>query len=166
MLVDELVQTPLDFELHICGQQFRDQPPAFARLAEDFDGYIKTFGYVEDRAAYLALLDQADIVLSTALQDFQGLAVQEGIQAGCIPVVPDRLAYPEYVASGFRYQSLPDDPKSEARACAALLQALTQARCDRAQHGDTDIARLEWPALKETYEQLIDETWRRGAVHG
>ncbi len=50
---------------------------------------------MENKREYQALLQQSNVVLSTALHDFQGIAVLEGVAAGCIPVVPNRLAYPE-----------------------------------------------------------------------
>ena len=44
-----------------------------------------------------------DFVLSTADQEFQGLAIQEAMLSGCIPVVPDALSYPEYIPVECRY---------------------------------------------------------------
>lgn len=52
-------------------------------------------GHVEDRAAYEALLGRCDAVASTARHEFFGVAVCEALAAGCAPVLPPRLAYPE-----------------------------------------------------------------------
>ena len=52
---------------------------------------------------YERLLKDSQFVLSTADQEFQGLAVMEAMALGCIPVVPDQLAYPEYVPDTHRY---------------------------------------------------------------
>ena len=55
------------------------------------------------RSEYAALLASADIAVSTAVNDFFGLAMIEAAYAGCFPLVPDRLAYPEIYPAVFRY---------------------------------------------------------------
>jgi hypothetical protein len=54
----------------------------------------------------LAKLSAHDFVLSTADQEFQGLAIQEAMASGCIPVVPDALSYPEYIPVEYRYATV------------------------------------------------------------
>ncbi len=44
---------------------------------------------------YQELLTRADIVVSTARQEFFGVSIAEAMTAGAVPLVPDRLAYPE-----------------------------------------------------------------------
>jgi glycosyltransferase involved in cell wall biosynthesis len=52
-------------------------------------------GYAPDLAAYRAMLRQSDIVVSTAIQEFFGISVIEALYCGCVPVLPQRLSYPE-----------------------------------------------------------------------
>lgn len=105
MLVRGMVESGLDFRLHMLGQQFRRQPAAFAELRSLLEqaGALGHWGYLEDHQAYHALLAGCDVVLSTALHDFQGIAVQEACVLGCAPLVPDSLVYPEWVDARFRY---------------------------------------------------------------
>jgi glycosyltransferase involved in cell wall biosynthesis len=111
------------FRLSLVGEGFRQAPEAFARIREEFAGELLNLGYMESREAYDRLLEEADMVLSTALHDFQGLAVQEAMAAGCVPIVPDRLAYPEYVPADFRYPSR-EAPEREGQAAAERLMAV------------------------------------------
>ena len=53
------------------------------------------FGSIEQKKEYQELLLQADVVLSTAKHEFFGVSVMEGVAAGCYPVCPNRLSYPE-----------------------------------------------------------------------
>ena len=39
----------------------------------------------------------------------------------CLPIVPDRLVYPEIYPAACRYESFPEDPEKEARAAVALI---------------------------------------------
>lgn len=92
------------FGLNIVGQQFRESPEVFEEIKSKFSEEIIKWGYVESREEYEGILRDSDMIVSTAIHDFQGLAVLEAVDAGCIPVLPDRLAYPEFFDSRFLYQ--------------------------------------------------------------
>ena len=116
--------------VHVVGQQFRQQPPAFDALKSLLDAHDArgAWGYVESREAYGRLLAESHAVLSTALHDFQGLSVLEAVAAGCRPLVPDREAYPEWFAPDYRYLSDPENPELEAQAFAERLLSWRRAR--------------------------------------
>ena len=104
-IVTELIRRKVDFELSLFGQQFSRHPPVFDEIQEmlHVNGNAGEIGFVESRTEYLAKLSAHDFVLSTADQEFQGLAIQEAMASGCIPVVPDALSYPEYIPAEYRY---------------------------------------------------------------
>jgi glycosyltransferase involved in cell wall biosynthesis len=105
-LIELLKLSGFPFKCHIIGQSFR-KIPAQLQSARDYLGAsLGVFGFVEDRAQYLALLGSSDVVISTARQEFQGIAVLEAMASGCCPVVPDSLAYREFVPEACRYQSV------------------------------------------------------------
>jgi hypothetical protein len=56
-----------------------------------------------DRASYYNVLSRATVVVSFALQENFGYGVLEAVKLGCMPVVPDRLAYKEFFDKAFRY---------------------------------------------------------------
>lgn len=97
-LATALVDSGLEFDLHVVGQQFRNQPDEFDELQRllQQSQCLGSWGYVESREVYQQLLANCDVVLSTAQHDFQGLAVLEACAAGCKPLVPARLVYPEW----------------------------------------------------------------------
>jgi glycosyltransferase involved in cell wall biosynthesis len=120
-ILRQLDRSGADYELALVGQEFRDSPPVFELIARDYGDRLVQFGYLDSREDYHALLRGADVVLSTALHEFQGLAVLEAVAGNCIPVVPDRLAYTELYAPEFRYLSTPEDASGEARAAVDCL---------------------------------------------
>lgn len=94
----QLVARQIPARLHIAGQQFRQQPTAFTELQPLCRQLGQAaFGFIADQQQYQALLQRCDVVLSTAWHDFQGLGIQEACIAGCAPLAPDDLAYPEYL---------------------------------------------------------------------
>ena len=106
-IVDRLIDRNTDFELGLFGQQFRSQPAEMEVLIKRLkgEGRLKHLGFIDNRSDYLRKLSEHRIVLSTTDHEFQGLAVQEGIAVGCIPVVPDAFSYPEYVPAELRYSN-------------------------------------------------------------
>ncbi|MDL0430304.1 DUF3524 domain-containing protein [Marinobacter sp. TBZ242] len=126
LMLDTLTAAGQDFRLSVVGEQFRNQPEAFDRIHERHRERIVNWGYLKSRSDYDRLLAEADVAISTALHDFQGLSVLEAMASGCMALAPDRLAYPEYVPGAQRYTSHPDDPEAEAAAAAGLLRQLLQ----------------------------------------
>jgi len=101
----ELAQQEIDFRLVILGQSFVKKPVVFERAMERLNKNIIHIGYVKSRTEYARLLRRGNIVVSTARQEFFGMSVLEGVRAGCLPVVPDRLAYQEIFPGEYRYRS-------------------------------------------------------------
>lgn len=69
------------------------------RAAVDALGSRVVFaGFAQSRSDYLAHLGSSDVVVSTAQHEFFGVAVCEAMAAGCTPLLPDRLNYPDLCA--------------------------------------------------------------------
>jgi len=92
----------VDFKLHILGQSFRQIPDCFEQGKRLFKQEIENWGF-QPLQKYHEILSSSDIVVSTALHDFQGLSMQEAIARGCYPIAPDRVAYPEYMSNDHLY---------------------------------------------------------------
>jgi glycosyltransferase involved in cell wall biosynthesis len=146
----------LNFRVHVTGQQFREQPPVFAAMYPRLKDHIGAWGMVASDDDYQRLLRQSHVVLTTALHEFQGLAVLEAVASGCVPVVPDRLAYPEFIPDDCRYPSYPDDPGCESTAIAEHLQRLYV----RYHQNDLPVAPavhdLSWSCLLPAYRAEIN----------
>lgn len=126
LMLDALAAAGQDFRISVVGEQFRNQPEAFNLIHQRHRQRIVNWGYLQSRADYDRLLAEADVAISTALHDFQGLSMLEAMASGCMALAPDRLAYPEYVPQAQRYASHADNPAAEADAAAGLLCQLLQ----------------------------------------
>jgi glycosyltransferase involved in cell wall biosynthesis len=93
----------LAFEVAVAGQEFEERPAIFADAAAALGDRIVQHGRPESPRAYASLLASSDIAVSTATNEFFGLAMLEACYCGCFPLVPDRLAYPELYPAEFRY---------------------------------------------------------------
>jgi glycosyltransferase involved in cell wall biosynthesis len=83
------------FRLALLGENFQAVPTAFVAAREEFADEIVHYGYVAERETYEQWLSQADIVVSTAVQENFGISVMEAMAHGAVPLLPNRLSYPE-----------------------------------------------------------------------
>ena len=120
------------YHLHIVGQQFRTLPKEFEHIKKVIQcsqnlslGY---WGFVKSEVDYKMILSACDVVLSTALHDFQGLSVLDAVAVGCIPVVPDRLAYQELFEQDYRYDVDEDKLEVEANSAAVKLEIIAELK--------------------------------------
>lgn len=143
-------QLPLRF--HIVGQEFRSSPAVFLQLHELLKqrNWLGRWGHITDEAEYHQCLQASHLVLSTALHDFQGVAVLEAVSAGCEPLVPDRLAYKELFAEHYRYAS-----QLEAENAAAALTRRALFWLNHQQLNVPSVKHLAWQTLAQKYRDLL-----------
>jgi len=79
----------------------------WATLMEDDNWqWVKTFDTCPTRDKYIETLASSRIAVSFAFQETWGIAMQEAVLCDCIPLVPNKLSYPEIFPGVFRYDNL------------------------------------------------------------
>ena len=157
-ILEELERRQIDYDIAILGEQFRSIPKEFDLIQAKFAHRIRQFGYAPSRADYLDFLASSDLVLSTALHEFQGLAVLEAVAFGCVPVLPNRQVYPELFGDQrndmpYLYQSDLKDIHHEAKRAVDLIQSVV-ANDVKA----PDVSQYQVEYLLAKYEELIRQT--------
>lgn len=148
----EIDQRQLPVEVWILGQAFRQLPAALQQLQDDPPKCLKHMGKLEQISDYQVCLQQAHVVLSTAIHEFQGLAVLEAAQQGCVPLVPDRLAYPEWVPTACRYADT-QSSEAEAQDICNMLQTWLKTGLP----ATPNVSHYQWNQLLPKYEKLLSE---------
>lgn len=158
-LLRVLLHSGIDFRLAVLGQHFRQIPESMHQIKALFQrqepSQLVHWGYVEQRQDYQRWLASADVVLSTAIHEFQGLSVLEAIAAGCTPLLPARLAYPEYAAETFLYG---DAPLLNEEAASAVVKLKTWAASKTAGEAlpKTDVSGYLWPQVQADYTEVLE----------
>ena len=101
-VIEELNGMGLDFHLALMGENSGMIPEEFKKAEKKFKDRIIQFGYVPLREEYEKWLKRGAVVISTAIQENFGISVIEAIIMGCIPLLPDRLSYPEILPEEFQ----------------------------------------------------------------
>ncbi len=140
----------LPFRLAVCGGRYAAAPPVFARAEARFASRLVHWGEIAGRDPYVALLQRADVVVSTAKHEFFGVAVMEACAAGAYALVPDRLAYRELYPPAHRY----GDAADLVTRLTALCRAYVAGDRLRARHEDV-VAPYAMERLLPRYEASL-----------
>ncbi len=99
-----LARQKLDFDVIVLGESFVRKPAIFAKAEQILKERLLYFGYAKSRQEYVRWLKKADLVVSTATHEFYGISVIEAVRAGCRPLLPNRLSYPELFPEEYLYE--------------------------------------------------------------
>jgi glycosyltransferase involved in cell wall biosynthesis len=141
------------FRLALCGEQFGKRPSAFARAIPQFGRQLIHTGFA-DAETYRRLLWQADLVVSTAHHEFFGISILEAIYCRTLPLLPNRLSYPELIPPAHHavclYQSQSD-----------LVEKLKQALNHPGRLSNTTrelaaaVSHFAWPRIAPQYDAFL-----------
>jgi len=121
-----LADAGVAFRLAIAGDHEGGCRDELMPLIEGLGDHVESVGH-QSRAAYLDLLDRADIVVSAARNEFFGVSVVEAVAAGAIPVLPNSLAYPEVIPSQY-HEAVLYEPGGLTEALRRTIEELDELR--------------------------------------
>ncbi len=143
-----LADEGLPFEAALVGENTRQHPAEFEEARQRLGSRLVQYGYLDSFADYARLLWRADIVVSTATQDFFGISVVEAITCGCWPILANRLNYPALVPERWHPDTLFD---SLPQLMGRLRARLTDPR-PAPPELRTHVAAFDWHTLAPQYD--------------
>jgi|TARA_R100000455_G_C6273355_1_gene130902 glycosyltransferase involved in cell wall biosynthesis len=83
------------------------QPHLFDALQKALPEYefVNTQKLNMSKGDYYGLLNMSKVVVSFALQENFGYGIQEAVRLGCVPILPNRLVYPEQFDQRYLYNN-------------------------------------------------------------
>lgn len=157
--LDALVDAGISFNVALAGSNERQMPDEFLAARERLGGRVIHYGSA-DPETYVRLLRQADVVVSTALHEFFGIAIVEAIYCGCFPVLPQRLSYPEIIPSEYRgaclYRSF-EGLVERLRWCLTHLDSAHRVAKDLRE----EVHAFDWSVLVTRYDDELEQLMRQ-----
>ena len=141
-----------DFELALLGECFSDRPQEFETARKELGDKIVHFGYIADAEKYDDWLCRADLLPVTSRQDFFGGSVVEAVAAGCRPLLPKRLAYPELIPNALHPLVFYDD---FGDLTAKLAQAVENPVWPRRVELQQAMRRFDWRNVVDVYDTTL-----------
>ena len=149
-----LAEEGVDFRVALAGKSYRQTAPEFEAARERLGERVVHFGHA-GAIEYGALLRQADVVVSTAIHEFFGIAIVEAIYCGCFPVLPRRLAYPELIPQQYHEDCLYEDFEGLLARLRWSLAHPDQARGLAAELRPA-VARFDWAQMAPRYDDELE----------
>jgi glycosyltransferase involved in cell wall biosynthesis len=143
----------VDFRLIVIGEHIDPRAPAFIAARERLAPRTLAWGYAPDTAAYRDLLRRADIVVSTAIQEFFGISVIEAMYCGCVPILPRRLSYPEILPPEHHAVCLYD---GQAALVEKLIAAIRDLPALKARDFRSIAVPYDWKNLAPRYDAALE----------
>ena len=146
----------LDFGLVLAGQD----PPSGSTVAaeeraaaeQEFGDHIVAAGEL-GRDEYLSQLTRCDLVVSCARHEFFGIAVVEAVAAGCVPLLPHALSYPELIRPPW-HNSVLYEPGTFGSRLVDAVKRIDQLRADTVGLPQS-MRRFDWSTMAGVYDQRI-----------
>ena len=147
----EVAARDIPFRVIVAGETFRTVPEVFTQGCRELGERVIHFGMASEEE-YPRLVAQADIAVSTSKHEFFGVSVVEAIAGGALPLLPDRLSYPELVPTPepFLYETREDLVE---KLSWALLRS--EERALAAKRARAYIERFSWPVVACCYDELL-----------
>lgn len=155
-VLETLQDQGFDFRLALMGENFGKIPEEFEQAQAIFDDKIVQFGYVPSRAEYIRWLKQGSIVISTAIQENFGMSVIEAMIAGCLPLLPDRLSYPEILPEPFHDQFLYKNKYDLIEKLAGIISDVTACE-DTRKDLVREMQSFLWENVAASYDRELEK---------
>ena len=154
-----LVESGVDLRVILAGERPGALSPELKSSIGVLGDRVIEHSYLP-REGYKGLLLRSDVVLSTAKQEFFGIAMVEAMAAGCVPVLPNDLSYPEIVGEAWHDAALFDRAGSGAvDHLRSVLTDLPAAR--RAVEGLAEsMRRFDWSVVAPAYDHRLEALQR------
>ena len=153
--LDKALSKGLEFRLAILGDNFTVDQKEFSEAKKRYGDRIVQFGYVSERKDYIAWLEKGDIVISTALQENFGIAIVEAIRYGCLPLLPNRLSYPEILPDRFHGDFIYRNRKDMDQKLANMLMNRDQYSAKQKELSDL-MGRFAWKNMIGYYDMEFE----------
>jgi len=154
-VLERLARDRIDFRLALLGERSRTPPPAIRRARRILADRIVVDAY-PSRPDYLGILAAGSVVVSSALQENFGIAVAEAVAAGCHPVLPRRLAYPEVIPEWAHASCLWTDVDDYYGKLREILEKEPERRSRDAGRLAEELRRYDWSRQAALLDGILE----------
>ena len=142
----------IDFKLIVMGENFSRQPEEFEEARVRLADKLLHFGYAESFEEYAQWPQRADIIPVTSYQDFFGGSIVQAMYCGVIPLLPNRLAYPQHIPNNLHDKLLYGDNSELVPKLKALIAESSQMDRDVLK---AHVAGYDWSRMAVEYDQVL-----------
>ena len=154
----KLKKNKVKYQLVILGQRFSRIPEIFTEIEKKLKSEIVHMGYCDSFDDYKKWMHKVDILPITSYQDFFGISIVESVYCNTIPLLPNRLSYPEILLKERNSELFYN---SDAELYSKLFELITNYKNLRNTPSNySDIVnRFDWSIMKNKYDDLFNKIY-------
>ncbi len=156
--VREVQNRKIDFRIALLGETFEKTPPVFHEAQKELGSRIVAFGHEPHKDAYMGWLKQGAVVVSTARQENFGISIVEAAACGCLPLVPDRLSYPEIIPNAFQDICIYASREELVEKLSHFLANASDFEAKREMLGVEMVRRYAWENRIDAFDRHLSDT--------
>jgi glycosyltransferase involved in cell wall biosynthesis len=149
----------IDFQVALLGEDYAQMPEVFKSAHEQLGRRLIQYGRVASRQEYYKWLQRGSVVVSTAKQENFGIAVVEAIYHGCLPLLPNRLSYPEILPETFHSDFLYGNQEELEQKLSTLLTGGDRYQMKRLALS-TVMQKYSWEKMIDLYDEELSNLVR------
>jgi len=153
--LEAVLNRGFEFQLALLGENFQKVPKPFIQAKARFGKRIVCYGFEKSRTAYEQWLQKGAVVISTAHQENFGISMVEAIRHGCLPLLPDRLAYPEILPPAFQDRFLYGSQRDLEDKLSLLLANYVEFKDCRPPLAAA-MEKYAWPLMAPRYDREFE----------
>jgi glycosyltransferase involved in cell wall biosynthesis len=152
--LSDLADAGLEFRVAFAGERLGRQAETWEPGIAALGDRVVVNGFLEPDD-YRDVLRRSDIVVSTARQEFFGVAIVEAVYAGALPLLPDRLVYPEQIPPELHSSCLYRGGRGLRTGLRRALEHRDEVR-EVARALRSHVARFDWSAVAPRYDDWLE----------
>lgn len=159
----------LPFQLIVLGTDPSKDQTWYRRFREQHGDEILFIGFCNDRTEYSSWLSKAHIVVSTAQHETFGISIVESVYLGAIPLLPQRLSYPEIFSPHECELSFYDTTTDAVNRLLDLMDIVEEhsTKYDKVKQSAWDCAaRYDWSRLGAVYDECFQDIAKGDTMTG
>lgn len=144
------------FNLIVTGQKYTKTPQVFDHAKSVLKDEIIHFGQVDDKEHYWKLVQSSTHALITSQQDFFGISMIEACSQGVIPIIPNRLAFPEHFSEGV-LKHIIYEHEQESNLHLFVKNCILGQPIHLAQSVKEDVYKYHWSNQIHIYDRIFND---------
>ena len=151
-ILQQIKNDGVRFQLVILGEEFDTEMDVFTQARKYFSNEILHMGYCDSFEEYAKWLWKSDYLPITSNQEFFGASVMEAVYCDTIPILPNRLTYPEL----FHVKLNPHLFYETDGELVSILESIIQSHGNGNTNKLSKIAsQFDWEIIAQKYDSLI-----------
>jgi glycosyltransferase involved in cell wall biosynthesis len=148
----QLKDNGIQFKLVVLGEEFETEMDVFTQARNHFSNEILHMGYCDSFQDYAKWLWKSNYLPVTSNQEFFGASVMEAVYCNTIPILPNRLAYPEL----FHIQSNPNSfYKTDEDLTSRLMELIRSNKSINTNKLSGLASQFDWEIIASRYDSLL-----------